>query len=159
DLFEIAQGREHVCCMEHGPFQNIRAIHSRAEKLAGLFGQVETDGHGFENRRRLATGAVVVHQRRDLSVRVDLLIGCALLVALVNVDLMQLEWQADFLSHDQSAAAVCCSPSIKVHHCRSPSLSINSLAGMANQPRDYFWKTSLNKPCIAAHDCRAARSL
>jgi len=87
-----------------------------AEEPADLLSQVKADGHRFKNGRRLFPGPLVINQCWNLSVGVELFISIGVLDAVADVDLMQFKRKAGFLNHDQSAAAVCRPPGVKINH-------------------------------------------
>src|SRR5262249_22603880 len=70
------------------------------QELAGLLGEIHEDRAGFDHPERLAAGAVMIDDRRDFVVRVDLAEFGAVLLALPDIDERLPLRATAFLEHD-----------------------------------------------------------
>src|SRR5690606_18320601 len=72
EVMHLPRHRPETAHLEHQPLQHRDPCPQvRWHEAAGLLGEVEEDGAGFEDADRLAPRAVPVHDRRDLVVRAD----------------------------------------------------------------------------------------
>src|SRR5690606_7245962 len=82
------------------------------EKLAGLVGEIDQDGTGFEQRHAV----VAIDDRRNTIIRADFEKLGLELVTLADVDRVGRVGEPDLLQHDRRLAAVWGGPRIKIYH-------------------------------------------
>jgi hypothetical protein len=86
---DLAEHRADPRHLEHQPLQRLVAL-VRQEKLAALFGEVEKDRAGFEQRQRLSARTARIDDRRDLAVRVERAEFRRVLVVVSKLDAVRL---------------------------------------------------------------------
>ena len=117
----LAEHRPDAAHLEHQPLERaIAAAQVGRQEAPGLGSEVEQDRARFEQRDRLAVGAVGIDDRRDLVVRADRQeLGCELRAG-ADVDRNRAIGQAAFLEHDVDLVAIGRRPRIHFDHRSDP---------------------------------------
>jgi len=114
----LSEHRAHRACLPRQPGHEVEPASLVGwQKLPGFFRQIPQDGRGLEDGKRLtAAGWLMIHDRRDAVVGVDLLVIRVELLPLGDVDRLQTVVEPHFLQRDGQLPTVWRGPEIGVNH-------------------------------------------
>ena len=123
EMTALTEHRAHATDLKHQPLQHdVLRPHFARHELPGLFRQILQDRTGFENRKRLAAGAIAIDDGGDLVIRVDLEKARLELLATQNIDGLEPIAKARLFQHDRHLVAIGCGPIIKIDHLWDDSI-------------------------------------
>ncbi len=113
---DVLRGRRHVAGALGHPLKSAR-LRQRGvgSQFAGLLGEIDQDRPGLDQGQRLAVRTLRVDQGRDAAGRVDLQVIRLFLVALRQVQNMDLAGDAAFVDRDRGALPVAGAGGVKLH--------------------------------------------
>src|SRR5208282_1157095 len=106
-MMRLTEHRSYPAHLKHEPFDRLDPCNRIARHhLAGLFGEIDQNGAGFENLERPAAGSIAIDDRRNLGIRIDGDVVGLELIALADMDRMNVIRQPYLLEHDGDLFAV-----------------------------------------------------
>eukprot|EP01022_Parablepharisma_sp_SALTPOND_P027435 TRINITY_DN665_c0_g3_i1.p1 TRINITY_DN665_c0_g3~~TRINITY_DN665_c0_g3_i1.p1 ORF type:complete len:1952 (-),score=631.07 TRINITY_DN665_c0_g3_i1:246-6101(-) len=104
---QLAKHRTDAAHLEHHPLDHLVTLGGiLGDELAGLLGQVQQDRARFEQRQRLAAGAIGIDDRGNLVVRIQRQERRRHLVVGLEADQVGFVGQAGFFQHDRDLHAI-----------------------------------------------------
>ena len=113
----LPEHRPYATHLEHQPLQH--SVTSRGilrQELAGLLREINQDRPGLEECERLSARAIAIDNRGNLAVGIYRHKLGLELIALGNVDFVNMIGEAGLLEHDRDLAAIGRAPGVEIDH-------------------------------------------